>query len=92
MANAQKMIEERKRSLNAIKGSVPATTTHTPSTQSLKSTSKTLPPILSQTVSNLRQASDDKSRKIAMLQVIIRTIYEIVPLFYCFGSDSFPTF
>uniref|UniRef100_A0A224XG85 Putative u4/u6 small nuclear ribonucleoprotein n=1 Tax=Panstrongylus lignarius TaxID=156445 RepID=A0A224XG85_9HEMI len=72
MANAQKMIEERKKSLIAIKGSTAPITTHPSNAQSLKSTSKTLPPILSQTVSNLRQGSDDKSRKIAMLQAQIK--------------------
>ncbi|KAK9508483.1 hypothetical protein O3M35_006030 [Rhynocoris fuscipes] len=73
MANAQKMIEERKKTLNAIKGSGTSSTTQSnAAVPSLKSSSKTLPPILSQTVPNIKQGSDDKARKIAMLQAQIK--------------------
>lgn len=78
MANAQKMIEERKKSLMAIKGSSNNTSTAAPT---LKQMPKTLPTILSNTVPSMQRggsggggggATDEKAKKIAMLQAQIK--------------------
>lgn len=67
MANAQKMIEERKKSLMAIKGG-----SNTNSQPPVKPAPKTLPtPPISSTVSAVR-VPDEKAKKIALLQAQIK--------------------
>ncbi|CAH1398753.1 unnamed protein product [Nezara viridula] len=67
MANAQKMIEERKKSLMAIKGG-----SNTNSQPPVKSAPKALPtPPISSTVSAVR-VPDEKAKKIALLQAQIK--------------------
>lgn len=71
MANAQKMIEERKKSLMAIKSG-----SNTNSQPPVKPTPKALPtPPISSAVSAVR-VPDEKAKKIALLQVSgIENIY-----------------
>ena len=71
MANAQKMIEERKKSLMAIKGGSNSITNSNSNSQPLiKSTQKTLSPPVPSSVSAPR-VPDEKAKKIALLQVRI---------------------